>query len=326
MISRRRSRVKRPQSLTKETSGKTETDRAISKFLEAFDEAVKDLVRDGHDQQAAEELARRELKSFPGSKLFKRYRGDDVKAALMELFEGKCAYCEKRFAATQPMDVEHFRPKGEIRKWPAPSGKRAELIASPGYYWLAADWRNLLPSCIDCNRGREQENARFGRVETLGKQNFFPVKSTRQLFHSESRGEETLLLDPCEDEPQRHLEYSDEGLVLGKTEKGDMSIEVYGLNRRSLVEERRERQLKLLMRIDQLKRLAQIVAELSRDLGDSENEDQKALLRRTCDLLRETMQEIRNELAESMQSDSEFALMARQRLAKFQAQLERRRT
>ena len=45
---------------------------------------------------------------------FKIYKHDQVKKALTDLFHGKCAYCETRYAATQPMDVEHWRPKGQI--------------------------------------------------------------------------------------------------------------------------------------------------------------------------------------------------------------------
>lgn len=50
-----------------------------------------------------------------------------------------------------PLDVEHFRPKSEIDEVdPAtfrPVPGRAPT--APGYYWLAAAWSNLLPSCIE---------------------------------------------------------------------------------------------------------------------------------------------------------------------------------
>lgn len=54
----------------------------------------------------------------------------------------KCAYCERFYK----LDVEHYRPKGEIR------GVDNELLSNTGYYWLAYEWSNLLPSCISCNR------------------------------------------------------------------------------------------------------------------------------------------------------------------------------
>src|SRR6266545_3401433 len=45
---------------------------------------------------------------------YQAYRLEGVKKALEGLFHGKCAYCESRYTATQPVDVEHYRPKGEV--------------------------------------------------------------------------------------------------------------------------------------------------------------------------------------------------------------------
>lgn len=65
------------------------------------------------------------------------------------------------------MDVEHYRPKGGYLD---PDG----TLCQPGYYWLAADWNNLFPSCIDCNREREQIMVK-GQAKKLGKANKFPL-------------------------------------------------------------------------------------------------------------------------------------------------------
>lgn len=77
---------------------------------------------------------------------FAAYKGDDVVNSLQHLFHGKCAYCESRYTSTQPVDVEHYRPKGGVEEAPDHGG----------YWWLAMKWENLLPSCIDCNRRRKQ--------------------------------------------------------------------------------------------------------------------------------------------------------------------------
>lgn len=61
---------------------------------------------------------------------------------LNEWYYSKCAYCERFYK----LDVEHFRPKGEVR------GENNELISNTGYYWLGYEWSNLLPACISCNR------------------------------------------------------------------------------------------------------------------------------------------------------------------------------
>ncbi|MDB4925934.1 hypothetical protein [Mucilaginibacter sp.] len=61
---------------------------------------------------------------------------------LNDWYFGKCAYCERFYK----LDVEHFRPKGEIRD------EDNGLLRAVGYYWLGYEWSNLLPSCISCNR------------------------------------------------------------------------------------------------------------------------------------------------------------------------------
>eukprot|EP01034_Spumella_vulgaris_P009128 gene9128-11597_t len=81
-----------------------------------------------------------------GSFEFAAYKHEEVKRRLDALFHGKCAYCETFYSASAPVDVEHYRPKGAVSENPN----------HPGYWWLAMSWDNLLPSCIDCNRKRNQ--------------------------------------------------------------------------------------------------------------------------------------------------------------------------
>lgn len=45
---------------------------------------------------------------------FKAYKLGGVVQALNTLFNAKCGYCESDIGATQPTDVEHFRPKGAM--------------------------------------------------------------------------------------------------------------------------------------------------------------------------------------------------------------------
>ena len=78
-----------------------------------------------------------------------------MKKVIFDAFSGKCAYCESQISADQPGDVEHFRPKGRVM---GEDGKPVLIklgnkeVPHPGYYWLAYDWRNLLPACARCNR------------------------------------------------------------------------------------------------------------------------------------------------------------------------------
>jgi len=86
---------------------------------------------------------------------------DTVAVALKDLYNNKCAYCEKLCHYPR---VEHFRPKGRVTG------------ASPtvnGYYWLCYEWTNLLPACHECNS-----------IEA--KSDKFPISGVRRANHPTS--------------------------------------------------------------------------------------------------------------------------------------------
>jgi len=180
-------------------------------------------------------------------KEFKIYSEPEVKWSLNQLFHGKCAYCESKYNMTQPMDVEHFRPKGAIAL--------EDDNRDYGYYWLAAEWTNLLPSCIDCNRRRTQTSGLTGKAFSMGKADKFPIanEKDRAIKPGEESNEIALLLDPCDpsENPEDHLVYEEDGIILPKKNslKGLNSIRVFGLNRIALVTARREK----IYRINQIK-------------------------------------------------------------------------
>lgn len=175
---------------------------------------------------------------------FKIYSDPEVKSALIELFKGKCAYCESTFLHVYSGDVEHFRPKGEIEE--------AVHEKKPGYYWLAADWDNLLLSCRNCNQKLTHSIYGTSGKKTMGKMNQFPLSDSNRYVrrHDHPNGvtdEEAyrLLLNPCIDDPELHLEYGDEGVIRPKrgvnnilSSKGKTSIDVYVLQRVPLVQSR----------------------------------------------------------------------------------------
>jgi hypothetical protein len=178
--------------------------------------------------------------------------------ALERLFYGKCAYCESFYAATQPMDVEHWRPKADVdlEEWESDQQFK-------GYYWLAADWLNLLPSCIDCNRRRKQKMLPDGSTASSGKGNQFPVKSgTLRISRGADRAsEEPLLLNPTEDDPQLHLSCApeDPSILQHRSDRGKVSIDVYGLNRASIVVARRELLFHINFHLKTLRKLVQMM-------------------------------------------------------------------
>lgn len=196
---------------------------------------------------------------------FKVYKDDEIKAALDRLFHGKCAYCETFYSASAPVDIEHFRPKGAV----------SDDKNHPGYWWIAMSWDNLLPSCIDCNRKRKQSVPtaqasledlwRAERTNRIlqggqsGKKDSFPIIGTRLMPEEKLYDQEqALLINPCVDEPRQFLSFGpaprgslpiaiavDGGAV---NSRGSMSIQVYGLNRLGLVQDRTRvlRQLEFL--------------------------------------------------------------------------------
>ncbi len=288
MISVNRALEDEPTSLHKKfsTDDKTEFERAKAHIIDGTSE-----------------------KSFE----FSRYKSADVKRALDNLFHGKCAYCESFYAKTQPVDVEHYRPKGAV-----------EGTEHTGYWWLAMDWENLLPSCIDCNRRRNQRTPKpdqqgsmvlltskgdFARGKSFntGKQSAFPLatNSPRAEWDKTKKsedvsGEQRLLLDPTRDPPENHLVFhvdrrdpdklisivypkplNDQNPlalpVLGNPAAvvmaanaaqisaiGAVSIQVYGLNRLSLVQAR----TKLLRDLEFLLEMSLSLQNLIDDLND----------------------------------------------------------
>ncbi len=145
-----------------------------------------------------------------------------AKPALTELFHGKCAFCESPSAIYAHGDIEHFRPK--LR------AMGLDGTVSLGYWWLAYEWSNLYLVCQFCNQSKSSR---------------FPVHGRRAAYGEDVRQEQALLLDPCHkpDFDERHFLF---GLndqlrqvdMVGNTERGEVTINVLGLNRIELQESR----------------------------------------------------------------------------------------
>ena len=167
------------------------------------------------------------------------YRGS--REFILKAFKKKCAYCESLIAPTLGTgDVEHYRPKKAVKEYryepPPDAGEDTlgEVLApfrdqpgNSGYFWLAYNIGNLLPSCRACNENE--------------KRSFFPVKRGRLQCDElpDPKVEEPMLVNPYLDDPNLHLAFTDpNGFVRPLSLKGAISIDVYGLNRESLPEAR----------------------------------------------------------------------------------------
>lgn len=145
-----------------------------------------------------------------------------LKDVLLDDFHGKCAYCDATLEHVAWGDVEHFRPKAEV----------TEDASHPGYYWLAYDPDNYLPSCQKCNQGDAKKNR-------------FPVSGTRARRPTDSLAAENAdLLTPHEMrqeisyEPSTHEQSPGWAKPRNGSRRAEVSIQVYRLNRRALADVR----------------------------------------------------------------------------------------
>jgi uncharacterized protein (TIGR02646 family) len=179
---------------------------------------------------------------------FKPQIWSDLKEFLLKgPFRGKCAYCESRVTTTDFGDAEHYRPKNGVTCKDADGKTKFVEIggaAHPGYYWLAYDWRNLLPACVQCNSGS-------------GKMNQFPISDecSHAMNHSAGRTpaaldaiEKPRLLHPYQHQPENFLRFGQDGTIAAAENDpellGDASIKTYNLTRGDLDITRHEYQEK----------------------------------------------------------------------------------
>ena len=234
---------------------------------------LSDPLRRGY-LETIEAIAHYTTNPNPDPFEFKVYRNPEVKDVLIELFNGKCAYCDSTFLHVYSGDVEHFRPKGEIEE--------ATPDRKPGYYWLAADWNNLLLSCRNCNQKLKHLVHGATVKRTMGKMNQFPLSApgvyVRAHNHINGINDEEpyrQLLNPCVDRPEEHLEYDIvAGVIKAKKDnqgqfsiKGQKSIEVYVLQRMPLVLSRE----KVLIDIQaQIQRVKEAVSNFNQYIDSSD--------------------------------------------------------
>lgn len=155
----------------------------------------------------------------------------------LNVFNGKCAYCEGDVRSVAYGDAEHWRPKGEVRER-GDDGKDSLVLdgsgeAHQGYFWAAYDWKNLVPACQECNSGTKASR---------GKLTVFPIKGRRVFAPEEATGfeemndiEKPLLLHPFDEsrDPEKHIGFNEYGqpIAKGGSEHGRHSIEVLNLDR-----------------------------------------------------------------------------------------------
>lgn len=147
---------------------------------------------------------------------------------LGRLFRGKCAFCE-----TQDLTLPYrFRPQASA----TPESDDGHLY----YTWLANAWENIYPICNRCVPRQPEYFPVMGMRASL------PDIAQIQRYIEENLGlwrdpthEVALLLDPCRNEHfHRHFFASVTGELMGKSARGELTIQHFRLNRNELVESR----------------------------------------------------------------------------------------
>ncbi|MFK7749607.1 MAG: hypothetical protein AB8B65_14520 [Kordia sp.] len=214
---------------------------------------------------------------------FKVYSNPEVKETLIKMSDGKCAYCESDILVTYVGDIEHFRPKGEIEEL------KETKNSKPGYYWLAADWDNLLLSCRNCNQKSKQATTTEAELKSMGKMNQFPLfdeaKRVRSLegdFNEEEKVR--LLLNPCIENPEEYFKYNiKSGVIQAKIQeefpkqRATTSVKVFGLQRVPLVHARAKKAVHILKQMTRVERRYKDLLRAIDDEDDDITERQEEL-------------------------------------------------
>lgn len=182
-------------------------------------------------------------KSWSQNLTFKQYKSEETQAALSVMFSNKCAYCESSLNI-QHMHIEHYRPKKEVDAVDDPSCR--------GYWWLGADWDNLLPACSRCNSAPGVDHP-TGHNYKSGKGIRFPLLpgSIRANTPGEEVYEMPVLINPANDQPSDYFSFRTSLLTdslsfatpkqlrtIHDQMRAQGSIDFYGLNEPGLVRER----------------------------------------------------------------------------------------
>ncbi|MCP4133002.1 MAG: TIGR02646 family protein, partial [bacterium] len=155
-----------------------------------------------------------------------RYKMNDIKNALKNIYHNKCAYCEKQI---EQFHVEHFRPKSI-------------------YCWLAYSWDNLLLACPTCNTHKDNhfelqaQKAEFTEAD---------LDQIHTLAEKYNRQEENKFLNPEQEDPEPELKFDQNGTISSENQRIEYTINTCKLNRHDIKDFRKRIYDKILIRLEQ---------------------------------------------------------------------------
>ena len=159
---------------------------------------------------------------------FRAYKTTGIKDFLKKENHNKCCYCGSLLVDSQSHShVEHYRPKRDT-----PNSLQLDSNGL-GYYWLAAEWDNLLLSCEICNTNKGTR---------------FPLKNNQNRYIN-SRSihfEEPMILNFRDKayKPEDHFIF-DYGNILPQSAEALETINTCELYRTELVERRNGKRVSL---------------------------------------------------------------------------------
>lgn len=145
-----------------------------------------------------------------------RYKEEDIKQSLHEVYKGKCAFCEQN---EEVIHVEHYRPKSI-------------------YYWLAYSWDNLLLSCPSCNGHKGTNFDLDGPLATFDntEQNIRAINASSAGYDD---SEIPQMVNPEVTDPKGQIYFEKDGRIRSDNPRFTYTIKKCKIDRKSLNDSRR---------------------------------------------------------------------------------------
>ena len=125
---------------------------------------------------------------------------------------GQCAYCESAITSdSSKSHIDHYKKK-----------------AGHLFPELECDYKNLLVSCNNGKNGGKEKHCAKSKDDRI-----------------KIKDDYNDLINPVIDNPNKHLYYSFTGDVLPKDKKAEITIEIFNLNHKSLINRRKTLSIKL---------------------------------------------------------------------------------
>lgn len=125
-----------------------------------------------------------------GTEYSSRYKLDDIRNDLIDIYNHKCAYCEQK---VEQYNVEHYRPKSI-------------------YYWLAYSWDNLILACPHCNFNKGIKFDLLGEAEVLDNTEN-NIKNINSISLSYNVKEKPKMVNPELIEPKGLISFDVDGSI-----------------------------------------------------------------------------------------------------------------